>query len=338
MPRVEGASREQKFAWCFTAHAMAAIDALAAIRAHEAIPVEYALIGNELTADGQPHAQGYVEFARGVRGKPNGWRMTELKAINPQWHWEPRRGTQDQAIKYITGPGPITCHDGHVKVDFDPDPVIYGTPQRERGNQGQRTDIEAVKSAILAGALFPEICAEFSAQVLRSPTGVKMLYDNLAPKLKSLPHPGPEVHLVIGGAGSRKSSFIEETLLAGKDYFKIDPPNSVGGATWCDRYRGEKHVWLFDFKGTMTRSQFISLLDRYPVSLQCKHGSFEARPTHFYICSNRAPGLWYKSDTPADKEEICRRITSVYIPDGNFGFQKIDNGAQWCRDNFDKVY
>lgn len=57
-------------------------------------PVKYVAWQLEKGEEGTPHLQGYVELHKTAR-------ITGLKKINGQAHWEIRMGTQEQAIAYV---------------------------------------------------------------------------------------------------------------------------------------------------------------------------------------------------------------------------------------------
>lgn len=83
----------------------------------------------EQGASGTPHLQGYVEFK-------NKKRLASVKKLCARAHWEQRRGTQDQAVEYVTK--------DDTRVDG---PWSYGTQQQP----GQRTDLELLRDMMKNG-------------------------------------------------------------------------------------------------------------------------------------------------------------------------------------------
>lgn len=86
---------------------------------------------------GTPHLQGYIEL-------PENSRLSALKKLHPTAHWEPRRGTQKQALDYATKFEDETYVDG---------PWCYG----DMKEQGARTDLALLRQMMSDGADLKEI-------------------------------------------------------------------------------------------------------------------------------------------------------------------------------------
>lgn len=56
---------------------------------------QYLVYQMEEGEEGTPHLQGYIEWT----GRKT---LTACKKLLPKAHWEPRKGTQEQAIEYCT--------------------------------------------------------------------------------------------------------------------------------------------------------------------------------------------------------------------------------------------
>jgi len=328
MPR----HQQQMWHFVFTANNEDKEAVASKLRGSEDFPSTYFVLGNEQGTT--PHVQGYVEFQRKPSPR-NGYRISTLKKLDKHWHWELREGTQEQAIRYITGPGPIECSDGHIKNDFDAAPIIHGTPWESA--QGHRSDIDAVVESVTSGDSITKIARSFPHAFLRMGSGIERLHARAAPKIKPLEEP-PSVTLVVGSSGAGKTTFIRKQLIQGRDYYVPTEQLQEKAPVWFDEYRDEDIIWLQDYSGGLPRDSLMHHWDVDPVRVQRKGGSELIRPHHYFVCANAMPGNWYKARTPADKEKICRRITALYIPAGNFTFEKIPNPQQWCRDNFDKIF
>lgn len=57
------------------------------------LPCQYIILAKEVGESGTKHIQGYVEFSQRMY-------LTAIKKFNNRIHWEPRKGTQKQAIDY----------------------------------------------------------------------------------------------------------------------------------------------------------------------------------------------------------------------------------------------
>lgn len=106
----------------------------------------------EIGENGNVHIQGYAEFNAPVR-------LSALVNALPGAHWEPRRGTREEAVAY-------------VEKDDTRDPNEGSGPFRRgdfaAGGSGKRNDIRDARDAILAGATrravldqFPDIVAKY---------------------------------------------------------------------------------------------------------------------------------------------------------------------------------
>ena len=84
-------------------------------------PTQYVTYQLEKGDEGTPHYQGYVEMSSVCR-------LAAMKKLNPRAHWEPRFGTQDEAIAYCTK------EDTRVDGPWE---------QGEKKQQGKRSDLEA---------------------------------------------------------------------------------------------------------------------------------------------------------------------------------------------------
>ena len=116
--------------YCFTLHK----ETLPTLEFPE--DVRYAIWQTEKCPEtGRLHYQGYLELAKPMR-------IVAVKNLLPQLegaHFEPRRGTRDQARDY--------CRKAETKIDGPWEHGDFGA-----GGQGCRTDLLAVKEAIDAGA------------------------------------------------------------------------------------------------------------------------------------------------------------------------------------------
>lgn len=98
---------------------------------------------------GKLHIQGYVEFTEKYSMK---W-IKELFKDNSM-HLGPRRGTQEQAIKY--------CTKIYTRLD-DTQPFFYGFAK----SQGNRSDLDSIVDAIENGMTTKEILHLFRGNALR---------------------------------------------------------------------------------------------------------------------------------------------------------------------------
>jgi len=88
----------------------------------------YVVYQLEQGGEGTNHYQGYIEFV----GKKT---LAAVKKLLPQAHWEPRRGTAEEAKSY--------CQKAETRVSG---PWELGVPKQE--NQGKRSDLESLKAEL----------------------------------------------------------------------------------------------------------------------------------------------------------------------------------------------
>lgn len=112
----------------------------------EAGKASYLICGRETGASGTPHIQGYIEFG-------NRKMLATVKntvAAFRRAHFEPRRGTQLEAITYSKKDGSFT---------------EYGTPSPV--SQGRRSDLDKVVESVKSGATVRELWAEHPTAMIR---------------------------------------------------------------------------------------------------------------------------------------------------------------------------
>ena len=81
-------------AWCYTLNNYTEEERDAARQ----LACEYHIFGYERGEEGTPHLQGYIHYST-LKS------LTQMKKVMPRAHWEPRRGTVDQAVEYCKKEG-----------------------------------------------------------------------------------------------------------------------------------------------------------------------------------------------------------------------------------------
>lgn len=120
--------------WCFTINNYSCVYEPLEFVPEDAFVVWQAECGEEKNT---PHLQGYIEFN-------NQKRLGEVKKLHAKAHWEPRRGTQEQAINYASKVDDPTYVEG---------PWCYG----EQKSQGQRNDLAGLRDMMKNGATMEEV-------------------------------------------------------------------------------------------------------------------------------------------------------------------------------------
>lgn len=143
-----------------------------------------------------------------------------------------------------------------------------------------------------------EVAEKFPGNFLRYQRGLiamQLLYS------KKRAH-AMEVKVYWGQPGTGKSRDIHATYP--NAYWK-DSNNR-----WWDNYQGEKEIVLDDFIGKLDQDFFLRLLDRYPLLVECKGGSYNFQAQTILISTMVDPMEWYNL-TPASIawRAIRRRVT-----------------------------
>jgi len=236
------------------------------------------------------HYQGYVEFHVQLR-------LSEVKKVLPSAHWEPRKGTQEQAIEY--------CKKSETRVEG---PVEYGHRACPGRNQASR-DLERAKEHIKTGGTIDEL-AETSFGVWVKHRRSLIDYHGVCMRAKAQSTLRLDIKVTVhwGRTGTGKTRGIYEL---GKPIYKLDSANNV----WWDGYMGEKLLLIDDFYGWIKFGALLNVLDVYPLRLEVKGGFTYADWDEVHITSNRPPEEWYKELNHEQSAALKRRIHDIKIYD-----------------------
>lgn len=247
---------------------------------------KYLVWGYEVAPEtGTPHLQGFVCWE-------NPRSLDKFKeSVSPRLHLEKMRGTHKQASEYCIYDDYPTNKVKNKHEEFGELPA-----------QGQRTDWCVAVEQIVSGVPVEEVVV---AQPQLLP-GIRALERFKALTLKPK-HRDVEVIVLYGDAGTGKSRYAWDNY---PDLFS--KPNGE----WWDGYTGQTTLLLDDYYGGIQYSEFLKVLDRYPLQVPVKGGFVYAQYDRVIITSNKAPALWYsKGMTPA----LARRLNKIFylsIEDG----------------------
>lgn len=235
------------------------------------------------TDTGRLHWQLYVEF-----DAPRS--LTDVRKCLSTAHWEPRRGTQQEACDYCTKT------DTRVSGPFE-----FGT--RVVSNQGKRSDLNEIRDLINNGATMASLCQSHFGQFLRYNKGFQLAINTVAKKRCRT----TELWILSGLTGSGKSWSASE--IGGPDaYWKTN------NHKWWDGYDPSVHdtVIIDDFRDSDWPLQLIlRLCDRYPLRLETKGGHVEFASSRVIITSPSPFTHWY-AGCDFDLSQLRRRVTRSY--------------------------
>lgn len=237
--------------WCFTVNnwSQEELDTLLALQ------VIYLIIGKEVGENNTPHLQGFV-----ILPKPQ--RLSALKKINLRAHWEPARGTTEQASDYCKKDGDFT------ETGTRPETAA------EAGGQSNKRRFEDAFDAAKRGD-FDSIPADIKWRYYRT---CKEIAKDYMPK----PDDAEDTTgvWIYGGPGVGKSRKAREDYPDA--YFKMQNK-------WWDGYQGEAYVILDDFDSKELGHHLKIWADRYSFLAETKGGATHIRPQKIIITSNYSP-------------------------------------------------
>lgn len=226
---------------------------------------------------GRLHHQVIVGFARKSR-------LATVKRVVGVGHWEPTRS--DAADAYV--------HKEDTRVE--------GT-QFELGHKVLRRNVsadwDAIKEHAKAGN-FEEIPSDVYIRHYFS------LQRIAADSLKPTPMER-ECFVFWGRTGTGKSRKAWDE--AGLDAFIKNPRTK-----WWDGYRGQEHVIIDEFRGSIDIAYLLLWLDRYPCVVEIKGGSRPLCAKKIWITSNLNPRTeWFPDEKEETMNALVRRLNITHF-------------------------
>lgn len=228
-----------------------------------------------------PHLQGYVEFDCVKR-------LPGLKKILPTAHWEPRRGSQSEAIAYVSK------EESRIAGPWE-----HGT--FSAAAQGARSDLKRCMDAAAGGSSTLELMEMCPAVMARY---ASFVHSYKKAKVQGRVRTDLVVKVYFGPTGTGKSRrAFEEYPCA---YRKS------AGTKWFDGYVGQSAVIWDDFESTgLDYRWFLTLLDIYPVAVEVKGSMVDFEPNVIVVTTNVHPKYWFPEYSESDRAPLLRRITEI---------------------------
>jgi len=214
----------------------------------------YAVLGDEVSSEGTPHFQGYLELTDKIYARP-------LQALLPGAFHEERIGTALEAADYCKKEGEW---------------VERGTMT----NPGRRTDIEDIKRMVKEKRPMSEIAEHTqSYQQLK----FAKLYKECTQKKRPIQDIDVRWYYGKAGTGKTKAAYDEFPDL-------YTPINHK----WWEDYQGETVVLIDDFRKDWCKfHELIKLLDRYPIKVECKGSFYQLQATTIILTAPVRPEDMY---------------------------------------------
>lgn len=241
----------------------------------------YGIYQKEKGAEGTEHLQGYIILP--VK-KTLAYVRSHMCNVA---HWEPRRGTHEQAREY--------CSKSETRIG---DTVEWGVPPR----QGKRNDLAMVQAALDEGATEVEISETFFSSWCRYHKAFRE-YRMLKSKGRNSEE-GVTTIVLHGPPGTGKTRMAS---LIAPDAYWLTAPNSSTSPLWWDGYQGHEAVIIDEFYGWIQHPFMLRLCDRYPLNVQVKGGTVPFMAKTIIITSNKHPYEWWPRTTLG---AMTRRISA----------------------------
>lgn len=206
----------------------------------------------EKGALGTPHIQGYFELKKDTRisSMKNKFRSRALSG------WVAvAKGTAQDSIDYIGHTGDFNDKEGLVEGPWSVGSVMV---------KGQRTELEAVATAIRGGASLKTLAREHTSTMLRVFNNARNLIALLDERERDWM---TELYIYTGIAGSGKShaahqeakQYLRDNNIDEKPYDLMVPGKNQ--PLWWQGYTGQAVVIIDDFYGTISIDEIKRLID-----------------------------------------------------------------------------
>lgn len=244
----------------------------------------------EIGNSGTRHFQGYVVF-HNPQGLPGCRRLLQC----PNGHFEPRQGTHQQALVYVSKED--TREPGA-------EPFSVGDPPQ----QGQRSDLIDVQESIASGLSEREVAEQHFSQYVKYHAGIRRYIALTAPRRTSFDP--PSCYYIWGPAGTGKTRAVFDLYPGEWDKIYV-VPLSQPGSVWFDGYDSRVHetVILDDYYHHFRFYFLLRLLDGYPIYVPVKGGFVPWYPRNIYITANIA--LDHQYPNIPDALALWRRFRRV---------------------------
>jgi len=239
----------------------------------------FLIAGKETGAEGRKHFQGYAELPKKKYGKAIDEAFRKIFPLPLSCHYEATYGTAKQNIKYCS--------------KEDKAPFTHGKPESK---QGERSDIAVAMHAVAAGEPMLKI-AEDHPQVWAQYRRALDEYRGMKQAKRTWP---TQLIFLWGPTGTGKSMHAMEL-----------EPTAV---FWADKkylngFHGEEVLLFDDFDHeSMHWQTFLTITDRYPMTINIKGGFANFAPRTIIFTSNSDPLTWFQTAPAATREAIHRRI------------------------------
>lgn len=262
---------------------------------------------------GTKHHQAYIVTKVNDKNT-NGFGIKWMKdSIHSSAHFEPRRGTHEEARDYCT----LAEYKGEKKHRIDGPWTVGGWSEeaakaagRAKGGEKVKQNCAQLMLDVKAGMddydiqdKYPNLYMQYYKAIER----VRLSVANDTPRVQ------PYVVVFWGPTGTGKSHDAQVIMDNNGGGFTFRRGNS--GNMWADGYDPVRHpVVVFDEMdgGFMPYRQLLRVTDKWQLVLDTKGGCVNFTPKIIVFTSSKHPKEWYSVEAVPDTTEMMRRLTGQY--------------------------
>lgn len=239
-------------------------------------------------------------------------RFSTIQNTFPGIHIEPTKGSKADVESYIKKLGKFEEKAHTIVVPAKFSGVILGADNNKNMNQ-----IYDDITVMLNAGMSPEQIMSTGLKYRKQETLIRKAY--MAKRHQETPlRRQVDVYYHVGESGDGKSyTYVKLCDEYGKEnvYLMTDYKNTGTGG--IDYYQGERILFMDEYKGELTYSQFLVMTDQYPAQIHCRYANVYALWNEIHITSVYPPEEVYErmvnnEDRLIDtQKQLVRRLKSI---------------------------
>lgn len=243
---------------------------------------DYMIAGREKGGEnGRLHFQGYMEFKKRKLGSAVDSAFRKTFPLPISCHYDLANGSAAQNLEYCS--------------KEDKDPFLFGEPTGNEG-QGTRSDLGAMFEMVKTGANDEELIQSDAAKWAVHRKALSEYRLLIQPK-RTFPS---KLIFLWGPTGTGKTMHAQE----------LSPQPINWRNPFMTGYNGaNKNVLFDDFNWqTMDPKFWLTMCDRYPLTVEIKGNSLNWAPENIIFTSNDDPMTWWPEAPEQTLQAIHRRM------------------------------